>query len=196
MNWVVKVRSTIWWSGTIKIFKWLKILGETNDNEGLERRLGALYLVTELRYSSHDSELICGLEKGDSSIVGSSSELVTAPVRAGQALEETTALMSVLVWHGMAAARARGWCVRDLDCVRGSQLESSGVATSSSGHPDTKWQVIWRDGYTLAGRMKKIRILAFVVKTWQLSLWVTFVQLNETSFCFKSHIRTTRIACS
>ena len=38
----------------------------------------------------------------------------------------------------MAAARARGWCVRDLDCVRGSQLESSGVATSSSGHPDTR----------------------------------------------------------
>ena len=43
------------------------------------------------------SELIRGLEKRDSSIVGSSSELVTAPVRAGQALEETTALMSVLV---------------------------------------------------------------------------------------------------
>ena len=75
----------------------MKILGETNDNEGLERRPGALYLVTELRHPSHDSELIRELEKGDSSIVGSSSELVTAPVRAGQALEETTALMSVLV---------------------------------------------------------------------------------------------------
>ena len=56
-----------------------------------------MYLVTELRHPSHDSELIRGLEKGDSSIVGSSSELVTVPVRAGQALEETTALMSASV---------------------------------------------------------------------------------------------------
>lgn len=36
----------------------------------------------------------------DSSIVGSSSELVTAPVRAGQALEETTALMSSVTRDG------------------------------------------------------------------------------------------------
>ena len=51
----------------------------------------------------------------------------------------------------MAAARARGWCVRDLDCVRGSQLESSGVATSSSGHQVTSYMkgrlyTGWADG--------------------------------------------------
>ena len=125
-NWVVRFWSTIWWSGTIKIFKWLKILRETNDNEGLERRPGALYLVMELRHPSHDSELIRGLEKGDSSIVGSSSELVTVPVRAGQALEETTALMSASVTR--SGGSARGWRVSEGSGL--CQGQSAGVIGS------------------------------------------------------------------
>lgn len=98
----------------------------------------------------------------DSSIVGSSSELVTAPVRAGQALEETTALMSVSVTRD-GGSQGPGLVREGSGLCQGSQLESSGVATSSSsGHQSEK---LSRDGYRLAGRMEKIRILAFVVKT-------------------------------
>lgn len=97
----------------------------------------------------------------DSSIVGSSSELVTAPVRAGQALEETTALMSSVTRDG--GSQGPGLVREGSGLCQGSQLESSGVATSSSsGHQSEK---LSRDGYRLAGRMEKIRILAFVVKT-------------------------------
>ena len=130
-NWVVKFWSTIWWSGTIKIFKWLKILGETNDNEGLERRPGALYLVMELRHPLMFRNWSVGSRKETALLV---PELVTAPVRAGQALEETTALMWVLARvTRVEAVTAWNWRVRDLDCVTASQLEASGVSTSASG---------------------------------------------------------------
>ena len=68
---------------------------------------------------------------------GSSSELVTAPVRAGQALEETTALMSVSVTRDGGTAWA--WRLSEgSGLCQGSQLESSGVSTSSSRHPETR----------------------------------------------------------
>ena len=124
-----------------------------------------MYLVTELRHPSHDSELIRGIEKGDSSIVGSSSELVTVPVRAGQALEETTALMSASVTRD-GGSQGPGLVREGSGLCQG---QSAGVIGSGdiiiirpSGHQSDK---LSSDGYRLAGRMNKIRILAFVVKT-------------------------------
>ena len=119
-NWVVKFWSTIWWSRTIKIFKWLKILDETNDNEGLERRPGALYLVMALRHPSHGSELICGLEKGDSIVI-----MVPAQNWSRRLWELAKPWRKLLrwclrVWHGTRDGGTAGpgdW-VRDLDCVR------------------------------------------------------------------------------
>ena len=113
-------------------------MDETNDNEGLERRPGALYLVMALRHPSHGSELIGGLEKGDSIVI-------MVQLRTGHGACESWPSPGGNYCVDVCARVTRdggtGWAWRLSEgsgLCQGSQLESSRVSTSSSRHPETR----------------------------------------------------------